>query len=83
VYVGYPPTPAITHACNGSRLTITPAAMADDFEALRRITKRRQRAEREWRDEIRRLFAAGFSIEEISTAAGVRYEDVVQIVRPR
>lgn len=57
--------------------------MADDFEALRRITERRQRAEREWRDEIRRLFDAGFSIEQISRAAGVRYEDVVQIVRPR
>ena len=65
----------------GDDRTITPAAMADDFEARRRFTKRRQRAEREWRDEIRRLFAAGFSIEEISTAAGVRYEDVVQIVR--
>ena len=32
------------------------AAMADDeLEALRRITKRRQRAEGEWRTKIRRL----------------------------
>jgi hypothetical protein len=57
--------------------------MADEFDALRRITLRRQRAEREWRNEIRRLFAAGHSIAEISVAAGVRYEVVVEIVRPR
>jgi hypothetical protein len=57
--------------------------MADDeLEALRRITRRRQRAESEWRQEIRRLFAAGRSIEEIAAAAGVRYEVVLAIVRP-
>jgi hypothetical protein len=60
--------------------TITPAAMAD--EALRRITKRRQRAEREWREEIRRLFKVGHSIEEIAAAADVRYDIVLAIVRP-
>ena len=58
--------------------------MADDeLEALRRITRRRQRAEAEWRDEIRRLFEAGRSIEEIAAAAGVRYDVVLAIVRPR
>jgi hypothetical protein len=56
--------------------------MADDeLEALRRITKRRQQAEREWRTEIRRLFEAGRGIEEIAVAAGVRYEVVLAIVR--
>ena len=55
--------------------------MADDeLEALRRITKRRQRAEDEWRNEIRRLFEAGRSIEEIAAAAGVRYDFVLAIV---
>jgi hypothetical protein len=54
--------------------------MAD--EALRRITKRRQRAEREWREEIRRLFKVGHSIEEIAAAADVRYDIVLAIVRP-
>jgi hypothetical protein len=57
--------------------------MADDeLEALRRITNRRQRAESDWRDEIRRLFEAGYSIEEIATAAGVRYDVILAIVRP-
>jgi hypothetical protein len=57
--------------------------MADDeLEALRRITKRRQRAEDEWRDEVRRLFEAGHGIEEIAAAAGVRYDVVLAIVRP-
>jgi hypothetical protein len=57
--------------------------MADDeLKALRRITKRRQRAEAEWRAEIRRLFEAGRSIEEIAAAAGVRYDVVLAIVRP-
>jgi hypothetical protein len=57
--------------------------MADDeLEALRRITKRRQRAEGDWRTEIRRLFEAGHSIEEIAAAAGVRYDVVLAIVRP-
>ena len=46
--------------------------MADDeLEPLQRITKRRRRAEDEWRTEIRRLFEAGHSIEEIAAAAGV------------
>ena len=48
--------------------------MADELDALRRITQRRTRAEREWRDEIRRLFTAGHSIDQIAAAAGVRYE---------
>jgi hypothetical protein len=56
--------------------------MADELDALRRLTQRRQRAEREWVEEIRRLFAAGCSIEEISAAAQVRYEVIVEIVRP-
>ena len=54
----------------------------DELEALRRITKRRQRAEDEWRTEIRRLFEAGRSIEEIASTAGVRYDVVLAIVRP-
>jgi hypothetical protein len=63
--------------------TITLAAMADDeLAALRRITQRRQRAEGEWRKEIRRLFEAGHSIEEIAAAAGVRYDVVLAMVRP-
>jgi hypothetical protein len=70
-----PPRPAVP--------TITLAAMADDeLEALRRITQRRQRAESEWRKEIRRLFEAGHSIEEIAAAAGVRYDVVLAMVRP-
>ena len=57
--------------------------MADDeLEALRRITKRRQRTENEWRNEVRRLFQAGHSIEEIAAAAGVRYDVVLAIIRP-
>jgi hypothetical protein len=56
--------------------------MADELDALRRLTQRRQRAEREWIEEIRRLFAAGRSIQEISAAAQVRYEVIVEIVRP-
>jgi hypothetical protein len=57
--------------------------MADDeLEALRRITKRRQRAEDEWRTEIRRLFEAGRGIEVIAAAAGVSYDVVLAIVRP-
>jgi hypothetical protein len=57
--------------------------MADDeLEALRRITKRRQHAEEEWRKEILRLFEAGHSIEETAAAAGVRYDIVLAIVRP-
>jgi hypothetical protein len=55
----------------------------DDLEALRRITKRRQRAEDEWRKEIRRLFEAGRSIEEIAVAASVRYDVILAIVRPK
>jgi hypothetical protein len=42
----------------------------DGLEALRRITKRRRRAEGEWRKEIRRLFETGHAIEEIAAAAG-------------
>jgi hypothetical protein len=65
-------------------LTITSAAMAnDELEALRRITKRRQRAEAEWQTEIIRLFEAGRNIEEIAAAAGVRYDVVLAIVRPK
>jgi hypothetical protein len=57
--------------------------MADDeLAALRRITKRRKRAETEWRAEILRLFEAGHGIEEIASAAGVRYDVVLAIVRP-
>jgi len=55
----------------------------DELEELRRITKRRQRAEAEWRQEILRLFDAGHSIEQIAAAAGVRYDDILAIVRPR
>ena len=55
----------------------------DELEALRRITQRRQRAEAEWRQEIFRLFEAGHSIEEIAAVAGVRYDVVLAIVRPR
>lgn len=55
----------------------------DELEAMRRITKRRQRAEAEWRQEILRLFDAGHSIDQIAAAAGVRYEDILAIVRPR
>ena len=59
------------------------AAMGyDELEALRRITQRRQRAEGEWRMEIRRLFEAGHSIEEIPVAGGVPYDVVLAIVRP-
>jgi hypothetical protein len=54
----------------------------DELEALRRITKRRQRTEGEWRTEIRRLFEAGHGIEDIAAAAGVRYDVVLAIVRP-
>ena len=36
-----------------------------------------------WRKEIRRLFEAGHSIEEIAAVAGVRYDVVLAIVRPR
>ena len=58
--------------------------MADDeLEALRQITRGRQRVEGEWRKEIRRLFEAGHSIEEIAAAAGARYDVVLAIVRPR
>jgi hypothetical protein len=57
--------------------------MADELDRLHELTQRRQQAEREWIDEIRRLFAAKHSIEEISAAAQVRYEVVVEIVRPR
>ena len=57
--------------------------MADELDGLRRITDRRQRAEREWMEEVRRLFAEGHSLVEIAKAAGVRYEVVVEIVRPR
>jgi hypothetical protein len=47
--------------------------MADDeLAALRRITRRRQRAEAEWRKEICRLFEAGHGIEEIAAARFVR-----------
>jgi len=61
-----------------------PCGMTDDeLEELRRITKRRQRAEAEWRQEILRLFDAGHSIEQIAAAAGVRYDDILAIVRPR
>ena len=56
--------------------------MADELDALRKITQQRKRAEREWREEIRRLFTAGHSLDEIAAAAGVRYEVVVAIVRP-
>jgi hypothetical protein len=42
----------------------------------------RQRAEEEWRKQIRRLFEAGRSIEEIAAAAGVRYDVVLAIVLP-
>ena len=56
--------------------------MADELDALRRITQRRTRAEREWQEEIRQLFTAGHSIDQIAAAAGVRYEVVVAIVRP-
>jgi hypothetical protein len=59
-----------------------PAGMADELEPLRQLTERRQRAEREWVEEIRRLFAAGHSIEEISAVAQVRYEVIVELVRP-
>jgi hypothetical protein len=45
--------------------------------------RRRKRAEGEWREEMRRLFDAGRSIEEIAAAAGVRYEVVLAIVRRR
>ena len=55
--------------------------MADDeLAALRRITQRRLRAEVEWREEIRRLFEAGHSLEEIAAAAGVRHDAVLAIV---
>jgi hypothetical protein len=57
--------------------------VADELDALRRITRRRKRAEREWLDEIRRLFTAGHRIEQISAAAGARYEVVVEIVARR
>ena len=56
--------------------------MADELDALRRITQRRTRAEREWQQEIRQLFTAGHSIDQIAAAAGVRYEVVVEILRP-
>ena len=55
----------------------------DELEALRRITQRRQRAEAEWRQEMFRLFNAGRTIQEIAAAAGVRYDDILAIVRPR
>jgi len=58
------------------------AAMTDDErEALRRISRRRQRAESDWRAEVRRLFEAGHSIEDIAAAAGVRYDVILAIVR--
>jgi predicted transposase YdaD len=57
--------------------------MADELDGLRRMTERRQQAEREWMEEIRRLFAEGQSLAEIAKAAGIRYEVVVEIVRPR
>ena len=58
--------------------------MADDeLEKLRRITKRRQRADSEWRTEILRVFEAGHGIEEIAAAARGRYDVVLAIVRPK
>jgi hypothetical protein len=57
--------------------------MADELDGLRRMTERRQQAEREWMEEIRRLFAEGQSLAEIAKAAGIRYEVVVEIVRRR
>jgi hypothetical protein len=58
------------------------ADAADEPVALRRLTDGRQRAKREWVEEIRRLFAAGQSIEGIAAAAQVRYEVIVELVRP-
>jgi len=55
----------------------------DELEHLRRITKRQERAEAEWRQETLRLFDAGHSIEQIAAAAGVRHDDILAIVRPR
>lgn len=57
--------------------------MADDLAALRRITKRRSRADTEWRDEICRQFAEGRSLREIAAAAGVSHVAVLKIVRQR
>jgi hypothetical protein len=51
----------------------------DELAELRRITQRRQRAEGEWRKEIRRLFESARTIEEIAAAAGVRYDVVLAI----
>jgi hypothetical protein len=40
----------------------------------RRVTQRRQWAEADWREEIRRLFHTGRSVEESAATAGVRHE---------
>ena len=76
------PHPPLAAAPRPPSPTINLFGMADnELEALRRITRRRQRAEHEWREEIPRLFETGRSIEEIAALAGVRYDVVLAIVR--
>jgi hypothetical protein len=80
---GEPASFGLSSRRSPAELLTADTASVDGLAALRRITQRRVKAEREWRAEILRLFAVGHSIQVIAAAAGVRYEVIVEIVRPR
>lgn len=56
--------------------------MGDELARVKRATKRRESAEREWRDAIRAA-AAQNSLRAVAHAAGVTHVRVLQITRER
>lgn len=55
--------------------------MTDPLQRVRWAKRRREAAEDEWREEIRRAVAAGHSLRQVGEAAGLSHVRVLQITR--
>jgi hypothetical protein len=55
--------------------------MADELLRLRAVTKRRQKADEEWREAIRTAVGDGLSLRQVADAAGITHVGVLRITR--
>jgi len=51
----------------------------DPFGKIRTLTMKRERAQDEWREEVRYLRAAGFSTRAIAQVAGVSHDTIWKV----
>jgi transposase-like protein len=55
--------------------------MSDELSLLRAVTRRRQKADNEWREAIRTAVSDGLSLRQVANAAGITHVGVLRITQ--